>query len=135
MTVSFEGIGESVVTFYNAEENAAEAGCPVKMSGNGEVAKAAEGEAFIGIVRAADTDFAAVQTGGYVKAAYSGGAPSVGGVRLVSDGEGAVMADEGEVETVTVGGTEYDTTCVRYAGRLYVVVDVDEAAGTVGFIL
>lgn len=135
MTVSFEGIGENVITFYNAGENAAEAGYPVKLSGNGEVSKAGDGEAFIGIARAADADFAAVQTAGYLKAAYSGTVPAVGGVRLIADGEGAVKADVGLTDTVTVDETEYDTTGVTYTGRRYVVVDVDEAAGTVGFIL
>ncbi|NCB51056.1 MAG: hypothetical protein EOM54_04130 [Clostridia bacterium] len=135
MTVSFEGIGENVITFYNAEEDAAEAGYPVKMSGNGEVSKAAEGEVFIGVARAADDDFAAVQTAGYVKTAYSGTAPTVGDVCLVADGDGAVKVDAGTTETVTVGETDYDTTGVHYAGKRYVVVDVDEVAGTAGFIL
>jgi exo-beta-1,3-glucanase (GH17 family) len=135
MTVSFEGIGENVVTFYNAAASAAEAGYPVKMSGSGEVCKAADGEAFVGVARAADADFAAVQTGGYAKAACSGTAPSVGLARLVADGGGGVKLDAGTTVTVTVGETGYDTTGKTYTGRMYVVVDVDTAAGTVGFIL
>lgn len=135
MTVSFEGIGENVVTFYNAGESAAEIGYPVKMSGNGTVCKADDGEAFVGIARAADADFAAVQTGGYIKAAYTGTAPETGFVHLVADGAGGVLADAGLIETVNVAGTDYDTTAKRYHGAEYLVVDVDAAAGTVGFIL
>jgi hypothetical protein len=137
MTVSFEGIGENVVTFYNTAvtANAASAGYPVKMSGSGEVSKALSGEAFIGVAHAADADFAAVQTGGYVKMVYTGAAPAVGCAHLVASGAASVMVDAGTDETVTVGGTAYNTTGKTYAGRGYIVVDVDAAAGTVGFIL
>lgn len=121
MTVSFEGIGENVVTFYNTAvaENVVEAGCPVKMSGNGEVAKAADGDAFIGVARAADGDFVAVQTAGYVKMPYSGVVPAVGYVHLASDGNGGVKAED-------------ESTAV---GLKYLVVDVETGAAAVGFIL
>lgn len=137
MTVSFEGIGENVVTFKNSATTAvaASAGYPVKLSGNGEVSKTLSGEAFIGIARAADADFAAVQTGGYVKMAYAGTAPAVGRAHLVATGGKAVRGDAGTTVTVTVSDTVCNTTGKTYTGGEYVVVDVDTAAGTVGFIL
>lgn len=117
MTVSFEGIGERVVTFYNTgeTEKAAAAGVPVTMSGSGEVRACAAGERFMGIALAADGSFAAVQTAGYVKAPCSGTTPAPGYVRLAAG----------------TGGTVTENS----AGGEYLVLDADTAAGTVGFIL
>lgn len=117
MKVSFEGIGERVVTFYNTRTagKAAEAGAPVAMSGSGEVCACAAGERFMGFALAADEDFAAVQTAGYVKAPYSGDAPAPGYVHLAAGADGTVTKNE--------------------AGGDYLVLDTDTAANTVGFIL
>ena len=43
MKVSFEGIGENIVTFYNSKTNPAAAGVSVKMSAACEAAKCAGG--------------------------------------------------------------------------------------------
>ena len=115
MKVSFEGIGESVVTFYNSKTAAAGAGVPVKMSGNGEVCACADGDRFFAAALACDTDFAAVQTGGYVKLAYSGTAPAVGFAKLVSNGDGGVKLAE--------------------TGGEFLVVDVDTVGKTAGLML
>jgi len=113
--VSFEGIGESVVTFYNSKTAAASAGTPVKMSGNGEVSACADGNRFFGAALACDADFAAVQTGGYVKLVYSGTAPTVGFVKLASDGDGGVKLAE--------------------TGGEFLIIDVDTVGKTIGLML
>mgnify|MGYP000913796035 FL=1 len=115
MTVSFEGIGEKIVTFYNSDTASAAAGLPVKMSGNGQVCACAAGDRFIGVAAAADSSFAAVKNAGYVKLPYTGSAPAVGFAKLAAAGNGAV--------------TDAET------GGEYLVVDVDTAGETVGIIL
>lgn len=108
MKVSFEGIGESVITFYNDGDNGAVAGVPVKISGNGEVSACGAGERFFGVALAGEGDFAAVQVQGFVQLIYSGNAPSVGFVQLAADGSGgvkAVEADGGEFLAVEVDTT------------------------------
>jgi len=92
--VSFEGIGESVVTFYNGSSNAAAAGVPVKMSGNGEVSACSDGERFFGVAQSCDADFAAVQTSGYIELKYTGTAPTVGYAKLAANGSDGVKAAE-----------------------------------------
>lgn len=121
MTVSFEGIGENVVTFYNAAAAASKAaqGDPVRLSAAATVAKCADGERFCGVAVSADEDFAGVLTQGYVRLACSGTLPAVGYAHLVADGNGGVRVD----------------ASASPAGGEYLVVDADAAAGTVGFIL
>lgn len=115
MKVSFEGIGESVITFYNSKTAAAGAGAPVKMSGNGEVSVCADGDRFFGVALACDTDFAAVQTDGYVELAYTGTAPAIGFAKFVSNSAGGV-------KTAETGGE-------------FLVVDVDTVSKTIGLML
>ncbi|MBP8640808.1 MAG: hypothetical protein KBI01_07925 [Oscillospiraceae bacterium] len=115
MKVSFEGIGESVVTFYNNKTTAAIGGAPVKMSGNGEVSACSDGDKFFGAALACDADFAAVQTDGYFELGYTGSAPAVGFVKLVSNGAGGVKAAE--------------------TGGEFLVVDVDTVSKIIGLIL
>jgi len=92
--VSFEGVGESVATFYNGSSAAASAGVPVKMSGNGEVSACSDGDRFFGVALSCDADFAAVQTAGYVELDYTGTAPAVGYAKLAANGSGGVKAAE-----------------------------------------
>ena len=113
--VSFEGIGESVVTFYNGAANKAAAGAPVKMSGNGEVSACGDGEKFLGVALACDAEFAAVQTEGYVEISFSGTAPAVGFVKLAADGVGGIKTADG--------------------GRELLLVSVDAVNKSVGFML
>ena len=115
MKVSFEGIGENVVTFYNSKSAAAVAGAPVKMSGNGEVSLCADGDRFFGAALACDADFAAIQTDGYIELSYTGAAPTIGFAKLVSNGAGGVNTAE--------------------AGGEFMVVDVDTVSKTIGFML
>lgn len=115
MKVSFEGIGESVVTFYNSKTAVAGAGAPVKMSGNRAVSACADGERFFGVALACDSDFAAIQMGGYVELEYAGTAPAVGFAKLVSNGVGGVKTSE--------------------TGGEFVIVDVDTVSKTIGLML
>lgn len=116
MKVSFEGIGESVVTFYNDGENTAVEGAPVAMSGNGTVSRSADGARFFGVALACEDGFAAVQTKGYVRLKYSGTAPAVGFGKLAADGTGGVKTDAG-------------------TGGEFLIVDVDAGDMTLGFML
>jgi hypothetical protein len=111
MKVSFEGIGEMLVTCY-AESGTAR-GMVVKMTDNGEVGPCSAGDRFCGVaVSVAEDSFAAVQMGGLGTVGYSGGAPVVGWVKLSADATGGVAVDE-------------------TSGVAHLVVSVDSAAGTV----
>lgn len=112
MKVSFNGIGEKLVTFIN---DGAEAGQVVKVSGAGTVAPCAEGERFEGLALFTEGGYAGVRLGGFVTAAYSGTAPGYGRATLAADGSGGVKVSE--------------------TGASYLVVDKDTAAGTVTFCL
>ena len=115
MKVSFEGIGENIVTFYNSKASSATAGVPVKMSGACETAKCVDGERFFGVAVAGDSEFAAVQTKGYVEMPYSGTAPGVGFGKRAADTKGGVKTDAN--------------------GGEFLIVDVDATNSVVGFIL
>ena len=117
MKVSFNGIGEQVVTFYSKDTAKAKPGAPVKISSAGEVSSCADGDRFCGICVSEKEGFAAVQTGGYVTAVYAGTAPAVGYGRLAA------------------GGGDTVKTAASTAGAEYLIVEVDTAANTVGFFL
>ncbi|HHU23030.1 MAG TPA: hypothetical protein GXZ52_06425 [Clostridiales bacterium] len=136
MKVSFEGIGETVATFYNSGASGAEKGAPVKLSANGEVCKCAAGENFAGVAISVNGGFAAVQTAGYVRLPYSGDvAPQVGRQHLVTDGLGGVMVDAGTADKVSIGDTDYPTGTISYTGESYLVLDVDTSDRLVGFMM
>ncbi len=113
MKVSFEGLGELVASFVNGGD--ALKGKLVKLSANSTVAAATDGEVFAGMCIHADDAFAEVVLSGCVTCTYSGTAPAVGYVKLVSAGNGAVKTAAG--------------------GREYLVLKVDEAASTVSFVM
>lgn len=112
MKVSFEGIGESVVTLHSAGNTA---GKCVKLSANKTVAACAAGDGVAGLSLADNGGFASVQLGGVVTVPYTGTAPVAGFKILVADGTGGV-------KTAT-------------SGSEYLVLDVDSTAKTVTFIL
>ena len=114
--ISFGGIGENVVSFYNGGAIAAAKGKTVKMTGNGQVAQCADGDKFCGVAVGGDAEFTAVQTAGFVTAAYSGTAPAVGYAALLADADGGVK--------VAAAG-----------GREYLVVEVNTIDKTVGIML
>lgn len=116
MKVSFEGIGESVVTFYNSATAGAAAGEPVKMTDNGEVGACGSGDKFIGLALTAEGEYCAVQTKGYAQTVYSGTAPAVGYAKLSGNGSGGVKSDAAN-------------------GREILVIDVDTVNKLVGIVL
>lgn len=113
MKVSFEGIGEQVLSFNKGAGVAK--GQLVKISANDTVAACAAGDKFIGVCIAANDSFAEVKTSGYVQLAYTGTAPAVGFATLAAD-------TDGKVKTAS-------------SGREHLVINVDTSAQTVGFIM
>lgn len=111
MNVNFNGYGENVATFA-ADAGLTEPGVPVKMSGDGTVAKCAANEPFCGICVGVRSGYAAVQLNGYVRVP-AGEKISVGYQKLAAGDNGIVA--------------------VNNAGRELLVVDAD--AESVGFIL
>lgn len=112
--VSFEGIGQWSATFACTD---LQEGQVVKISGNGEVGKCADGEAFCGVVNTVGRDGEAcgVVLGGMVTVPYTGSAPALGWSGLAADGNGGVKADS--------------------AGVKVLVAAVDESAMNVTFVL
>lgn len=115
MKVSFEGIGEEIMTFYNDGTEPAGAGDMVYLSDNGKVKAAASGAVFCGVCVTGDEDYVAVQTKGVVRRPYDGAEPSVGYCKLASAGAGKVT--------------------VSTSGREYLVLEADAASGKVTFVL
>ena len=113
MKNSYEGIGQWAATF--ACGDIAE-GQVVKISGNGEVDPCAEGDKFCGVVISVGRDgkACAVAMGGMVTVPYTGAAPALGWSGLAGDGTGGVKAAD---------------------GHDYMVVDVDESAMNITFVL
>ena len=110
MNVSFEEIGRLAVTFGH---EGCQAGQVCKVSANGTVAPCAAGDKLCGIVEGVRGDYAAVQVAGFAEVPYSGSV-ALGHVSLCADGSGGVKAG---------------------AGREYLVVSVDENAGTAIIVL
>ena len=107
MNVSFEGIGDSLVTFLNSS---ATRGSVVKVSAAGTVAPCSAGDGFDGVAVIVDGGYAGVRMGGFVTVSYSGTAPTVGRAILVANGSGGVKTAE--------------------SGDTYLVVDLDTTAST-----
>jgi hypothetical protein len=112
MNVSFEGIGERLVTFLASSVTK---GHVVKVSAAGTVSECSAGDAFDGVCLFTDSGTAAVRLGGFVTVGYSSTAPGYGRAILVADGSGGVKTAE--------------------SGDTYVVVDKDTTAKTVTIIL
>ncbi len=114
MSISFQGMGEQLVSF---EAGTVTAGAPVSMSANGKVADSGNGDAFIGVaIHRSDDGFAAVQLGGFATLSYSGTAPGLGWQSMAADGNGGVKA-------------------VSEDGRPCLVVSVDTTGHQVGLFL
>lgn len=113
MKVSFEGIGEQVISFNKA--SGVSKGSLVKLSANATVAACANGNKFVGVCVNASDSFAEVKTAGYAELAYTGDAPAVGYAALAAAAADKVKADS--------------------SGREYLIIKVDTAAHTVGFMM
>ena len=81
--ISYDGFNERAITFLH--DGMIEPGMLVTMDYSGTVRSASEGEAFIGKVVSADSNFAVVQVNGYVEC-ESMQEIGVGRHRLASDG-------------------------------------------------
>ena len=114
MNFSYEGIGQWAASFGCAD---VKEGMPVKMTASGTVSKCADGDAFCGVAISAakDGQACAVALGGMVTVPFTGSAPAVGWSGLCAGGEKGVK--------------------VSASGHTYLVVDVDEVAGMVTFVL
>ena len=94
-------------------QDGCESGQVCKVSESGTVASCAAGEKFCGIVEHIRGNHAAVQVAGFAEVSITG-AVSVGYVNLCADGQGGVKAG---------------------SGKEYLVVSVDENAGTAMIML
>lgn len=90
MKFSFGSIGDVCATFVSDTEIAK--GVPVKLIGNGAVAKCADGDEFIGIVTASRGNLATVQLKGFAEVPYSGTAPALGWQGIAAAASGKVKA-------------------------------------------
>lgn len=114
MSVSFNGFAEEIITLKMTER--AEKGAPVTLSASSTASPSQADEQFAGFLAAAPKGgYAGVQVGGFVKAPYSGAAPAPGYAALAADGSGGVKSASG--------------------GPLRLVLEIDEANKTVGFLL
>ena len=125
--IDFEGIkGSSYVTFKSALVKGVDEGKLVKLSANGTVVVAADGENFIGIVRIIDGQdkAASVQIDGFVEVLYD-----ADHIPTVADGQGWQALSAGALPTKVMAQTEAATVPLR------MVVEVDTVALTVTFKL
>lgn len=113
MAISFEAIGQTLVTF--AAEATLEAGRVCRVTKNGTVGACEAGESFCGVAAQVRGGLAGVVTQGYVELPYSGTAPTPGYAALAADAEGGVCTQEG--------------------GREYLVVQVDTQNKIAGLFL
>ena len=113
MNISFDGMNQWVATFAAAE---AEEGQVVKMTDRATVGPCSDGEAFCGVVAVRRAEYAcAVQLSGVVTVPYTDTVPAAGYTKLSADASGGVKSNE--------------------SGREYLVLDADESAKTVTFVL
>lgn len=97
--VSFEGIGQTVATFY--ADSGVMAREVVKLSGNAAVAPCAAGEKFCGVAATDAKDgCAAVQVSGFAVVSCADDTVTVGQASLTADGKGGVKkAGTGDART------------------------------------
>lgn len=112
MYYSYEGLGESTITFPAGE--GAAAGKPAMLNASGEAVPAES--VFCGVLTEVRGDVAAVQIAGFVRLPYTGTKPTPGYQTLIADGAGGVKIDSSAA-----------------TGRSYLVLCADDAE--VGFIL
>ena len=114
MDVSFNGIGDKLVTFLS---KGAKKGQVVKVSGEGAVAPCESDGVFDGVAVLVDGGYAGVRLRGFVDVAYSAGdkAPEVGHNALVADGNGGVKVVKG-------GGKDYLTVAVDTAAQVATIL-------------
>ncbi|MBR6431009.1 MAG: hypothetical protein IKS27_07320 [Oscillospiraceae bacterium] len=116
MKVSFEGIGDVMVTFETRDNVIPYS--PVKICGNGTVGPCVDGDEFDGIaIDVTEDGYASVLMHGYAEFEYTGTAPTFGKCSLVASGRLTTKVD--------ANGTADKRT----------VVMVDPGSKTVGFFI
>ncbi len=111
MNVNFNGFGEDVATFA-ASAGLNSAGVPVKISGDGTVAKCAKNDNFCGVCRGVRDGYATVQLSGYV---------TMNTISKIEPGYKKLTASDNNLVMESTTGREY--------------LVLDSTASTVGFIL
>ncbi len=109
----FSGFNTKEITLH-AGSSVVE-GAAVTLSDDCTVEIPAEGELFCGVCSQVRNSLASVVMTGHTTVGFSGAAPAIGYRKLASDGNGAVKLDEN--------------------GREMLVVDVNEADGTIDIII
>ena len=103
MNINFNGYGENVLTFI-ADSSLTAPGVPVKISGDGAVAKCGANENFCGVCIGLRNGYAAVQLAGYVRMpANAKIAP--GYKKLAAGGDGTVAANSSGRELLVLDST------------------------------
>lgn len=103
MNISFNGFNENVLTFI--ADSSVEEGMPVKMSGDGTVAKCSANDAFCGLCVSVRSGYAAVQLTGY--AVFPAGAKIAAGYKkLAVNSSGKVATNESGREYLVVNSSE-----------------------------
>ena len=114
MAISFEAIGERMVTF--AAGTGLKEGKVCKVTANGTVGACGKDDSFIGVVSSVRGGAANVVMGGYVEVSYAGTtAPALGYAVLATDEDGEVVPAP--------------------PGRTCLVVSVDAASKKIGLFL
>lgn len=110
MKVSFEGVGEQVLSFNKA--SGVTKGALVKMSANSTVKACDAGDRFMGVCIASGDAFAEIKTAGYVELGYSGTAPTVGYATLAADAAAGRRYVVLRVEPVRIFGAFSHNECI-----------------------
>ena len=100
-----------MVTF--ACEEGVTAGQVVKVTADGTVGPCTDGEKFCGVALSAQDGYAAVQLGGLVEVALSGGEIQPGWVKLSAGTDGGVKQDDSAGREYLVVQAETDGAVVR----------------------
>jgi hypothetical protein len=103
MNISYEGIGELVVTVPVA---LCQEGHICRINTDGRAEECDAGEKFCGLVLAEENGTAAVQLEGFIKVGYSGSRPMPGYVTLAGDGNGKVMTSNTGREYLVVASNQ-----------------------------
>ena len=97
--ISFEDIGSVMATF--AAEEGVSGGQVVKLTGNGQVAPCAEGDAFCGMALEPRSGIVGVQVKGFMTVRYTGDL-TVGWAVLAANGVGGVKAADSGVNAQVI---------------------------------
>lgn len=103
MNVNFNGYGENVLTFI-ADSSVTAAGMPVKISGDGTVARCGANDSFCGVCVNVRDGYAAVQLAGYMVVSTTGKL-SLGYTKVAVNSAGRVSANDNGREVLVVNST------------------------------